>query len=48
MTLKAPGVTDPNVLASVGCLVGFWWFLRQATAGGRRETPKALRWATWW
>lgn len=41
-------LTDPDVLAAIACLGGFWYFLRRATDHRGRETPKALRWATWW
>lgn len=48
MARKAPNVTDPNVLASLACLGGFWWFLHRATDAAGRETPRYLRWVTWW
>jgi hypothetical protein len=40
--------TDPDVLAAVACLGGFWWFLYRATAEKGREQPVWIRWATWW
>ena len=48
MARRAPALSDPNVIAAVACLGGFWWFLYRATDGAGREQPKWIRWATWW
>ena len=41
-------MTDPNVLAAVACLGGFWFFLHRATDKNGKDQPKWIRWATWW
>jgi len=48
MARVKPALTDPNVLAALGALGAFWYFLYQATDGRGREQPVWIRWATWW
>lgn len=45
---KKAQLTDPDVLAAIACLGGFWYFLRRATSQRGRETPRILRPVQWW
>jgi hypothetical protein len=41
-------LTDPDVLAAIACLGGFWYFLKRATAEKGKDTPRLLRPIQWW
>jgi hypothetical protein len=43
-----PHLTEPNMLAALACLGGFWWFLYQAADAKGKNQPPWIRWATWW
>lgn len=45
---RTASISNPNVLAGIGCLVGFWWFLKRATDDVGADTPGFLKWIRWW